>query len=780
MKIISCDIENFGKISNAHFDFTEGCNIICENNGWGKSTLATFIRVMFFGFENSNSRDEINNERKKFTPWQGGTYGGKIHFEANGCEYILSRTFGIKEKDDKFSLRDARTNIETNDFTGNLGIELFNIDGKSFARTVYITQNDCDTELTDSINAKLGNLAEHTDDINNFERADKVLKDILNKMTPSKSRGALYVMKSEITQREQSIRQMQVIENSMGEITDLQNKDREKYQNLKQQQEQLQSEKIKLSKVKDNQLLCEKYNNLVSDCEHKKNKLIQWSEFFHGDIPSKERLSDYSRRINSLIQYENEIARCRLSDSELEELNRYKKLFENNIPTDVRISELISSWNLRSEKKNTLALKKENLEFKRSMIQNTSVNKRKNPALIFIGSVLIIAGIVIFLFNKIVGGIILGIGLVIFAVGCILYATIKPVESVMGYDFTPEETEIAQIEELIVKSEQSVKDFMAEFGIVYEEYSVVTALNDLKKAVDKYTYLLERESENELLINDTDIIDSRKELDDFISKYYNIRYNTSDLPRYIYELESKVDCYIDAKSEYEKALNSLQDFENSPYYSQINEDVTTVTTAHLTDSLEDHDKKLNEIASDMEKLHKNILDYSVNLDRLQEEYDELANRAEALKELQAKYDAEYEKYSLIEKTRELLTTAKVSFTYKYTDEITKGFKKYYSMLANETADNYIIDANGKITVEEKGFQRDKRYLSAGSRDLVSICMRMALVDAMYKVEKPFVIFDDPFVNLDNDRLMGGLKFISDISKEYQVVYFTCHDSRGKV
>ena len=414
------------------------------------------------------------------------------------------------------------------------------------------------------------------------------------------------------------------------------------------------------------------------------------------------------------------------------------------------------------------------------MIKNTTADKRKNPALIFIGVALMIAGIVAFLFNKAVGGIMLGIGLLMLAAGWILYAIIRPVESVKGYDFTPEEAEIAQIEEFLIKSEKTVKDFMAEFGLVYEEYSVVTALNDLKKAVDKYTYLLERESENELLINDMDIIASRREIDDFISKYYNIGYRVSDLPRYIYELESKVDYYMDAKAEYEKALNSVNDFENSPYYSQINKGVIMGSADSIADSLEEQDKKLNEIVSHAEELHKNILDYSVNLDRLQEEYDKLADGAEKLRELQGKYEAGYKKYRLLEKTRELLTTAKVSFTCKYTDGITKGFKKYYSMLANETEDNYIIDANGNITVEEKGFQRDKRYLSAGTRDLVGICFRMALVDAMYKGEKPFVIFDDPFVNLDNDRLMGGLKFISDISKEYQVIYFTCHNSRGKV
>ena len=37
-------------------------------------------------------------------------------------------------------------------------------------------------------------------------------------------------------------------------------------------------------------------------------------------------------------------------------------------------------------------------------------------------------------------------------------------------------------------------------------------------------------------------------------------------------------------------------------------------------------------------------------------------------------------------------------------------------------------------------------------------MRMALVEAMYKEEKPFLIFDDPFVNLDDNNIKGAMSF----------------------
>ena len=54
---------------------------------------------------------------------------------------------------------------------------------------------------------------------------------------------------------------------------------------------------------------------------------------------------------------------------------------------------------------------------------------------------------------------------------------------------------------------------------------------------------------------------------------------------------------------------------------------------------------------------------------------------------------------------------------------------------------------------------------------------MAMIDAMYENEMPFLIFDDPFVNQDDERLKYGVRFLGEVGKEYQVIYLTCHTSR---
>ncbi|MBQ3516575.1 MAG: AAA family ATPase, partial [Lachnospiraceae bacterium] len=51
MRLVSCYIENFGKLHRFSYDFQEGLNVICEENGWGKTTLAAFLKAMFYGME---------------------------------------------------------------------------------------------------------------------------------------------------------------------------------------------------------------------------------------------------------------------------------------------------------------------------------------------------------------------------------------------------------------------------------------------------------------------------------------------------------------------------------------------------------------------------------------------------------------------------------------------------------------------------------------------------------------------------------------------------------
>ena len=154
MKIVSCHVENFGKMHNFDYNFDDGMNIILEDNGWGKTTFATFLKSMIYGMDTSRKKNIVENERKRYMPWQGGTYGGSLDFEVEGKLYRVEREFGSLPSKDKVKVKDLNTGLRAKIDYEKLGEEIFHIDAKGFEKSVYITQNglSMDSESTSILN----------------------------------------------------------------------------------------------------------------------------------------------------------------------------------------------------------------------------------------------------------------------------------------------------------------------------------------------------------------------------------------------------------------------------------------------------------------------------------------------------------------------------------------------------------------------------------------------------------------------------------------------------
>lgn len=191
MKLIRCHIENFGVLSDFDFSFAEGLTTICQSNGFGKSTFAAFIKAMFYGFPRTGARNIVENERKRYDPWQGGKYGGYLEFEVQDVSYRVTRYFGKTAAKDTFSLLDLTNRRPSTRFSEKLGEELFQLDVDSFARSTYVPQlSASDMQATTSIRTKLSNLVDDTNDLRNYDTAEKKLRDYRTKFRAYRGEGA--------------------------------------------------------------------------------------------------------------------------------------------------------------------------------------------------------------------------------------------------------------------------------------------------------------------------------------------------------------------------------------------------------------------------------------------------------------------------------------------------------------------------------------------------------------------------------------------------------------
>ena len=192
MKLISCHIENFGGLSGCDLEFAPDLTVIREENGFGKTTLAEFIRAMFYGFPR---KTRTLSKRQKYRPWNGQKCGGHLTFEHEGRMYRIERSFGATPRSDSFNLIDLQTGQKSADFSEEIGLELFGLDADSFERSTYLPQNrDNGVLTTDSIRAKLGGLVEDENDVGGFEKAMKRLREKRSTYIPytaSATRGAV-------------------------------------------------------------------------------------------------------------------------------------------------------------------------------------------------------------------------------------------------------------------------------------------------------------------------------------------------------------------------------------------------------------------------------------------------------------------------------------------------------------------------------------------------------------------------------------------------------------
>ena len=242
MQIRRIQIADFGKLHDMELDFSEGFQTITGENGWGKSTMAAFIKAMLYGMEATTRRSLLENERRHYQPWQGGAYGGSMEFTADGKTYRAERTFGSKEKDDTFALYDLSTGLLSTDYSERLGEELFHIDRGAWERSCYLGQRKLEVLVNDSLHARLSHAEEDAGDIENYERAAASLEERMKFLKKTGNRGEIAKLQEE---RRQVREQMEAYEIQQEKLWKAQQELLEK--RLKEQEEKLQEANVRLA-----------------------------------------------------------------------------------------------------------------------------------------------------------------------------------------------------------------------------------------------------------------------------------------------------------------------------------------------------------------------------------------------------------------------------------------------------------------------------------------------------------------------------------------------------
>ena len=684
MKLLSCHIENFGKLKDFTYYFEDDLNVLFAENGWGKSTFAAFLVVMFYGFDGENRRNEDGNERLRYRPWGGGVYGGSVTWSSGSKTYRMMRTFGARKKDDKFSLYDDATGFICSDYSDRIGEELFAIDRDSFCRTVFWSQSDHETSATTSIQAKIGDLSAQPDDLPAYDAAVKRLRREAERLRPDRSSGLIRKKEDRLTILEADQARLPALTAQLEECTS-------KEQNLTRELNQIRSEK-------------QQYALSVP----------QNSEQATAQKRMESSPESLSAARSGLISAEGGLSSARSGLSSAE-------------------SKLSS---LKSARRRTIArgqkVREQYVQVKRDLrreLEASAILQKKRLGRIRAASA---AGILlsVILFALCFAGLlprpllVLPV-LLLAASGWALWYSSRSTGSDDGSAFLAAESEnILLLEEEKERYRTSLRALQRKLARIEEQIRAQQILGErLRSKIQK--------------LESAAYADGGAESAGMHSGSAGMHSDSA-------------------------VITSVSAGTNSAGGGAIPSAVAR-TLSDFDVREEKCRSQLQEIRQQSEELRGMIRDCRAS--------------QESIPSLQAEIRDLREQYNTCVKTLSYLEEARNLFTSRYMNPFLRSFRRYYGMLTGQSAESVQTDADLGIMILDQGLPRDPSLMSEGTRDMISLCRRMAMIDAMYPGEKPFLVLDDPFSNLDDERLKGGMRFLHTASLEYQILYLTCHGSR---
>lgn len=225
-------------------------------------------------------------------------------------------------------------------------------------------------------------------------------------------------------------------------------------------------------------------------------------------------------------------------------------------------------------------------------------------------------------------------------------------------------------------------------------------------------------------------------------------------------------------------VNKLKEIDNQIKISeeinnQLKEDYKFYNkyTAPNREKLEEIENILNNNKIDIITIKNQIENIDKEIDDLLDKNEKMVNDYNLIKENFHKID---DKIKILTLTKDFMLQARENVSKRFIVPINQSLKNLLTTF-DITDRNYIIDTEWNVKEETNFGTKEFQYSSQGLQDIISFCQRINLIDEIYKKEKPVIILDDTFVNLDDKKLKIAKKIIKEIAKTYQIIYICCNE-----
>ena len=152
--------------------------------------------------------------------------------------------------------------------------------------------------------------------------------------------------------------------------------------------------------------------------------------------------------------------------------------------------------------------------------------------------------------------------------------------------------------------------------------------------------------------------------------------------------------------------------------------------------------------------------------------------ASSLNCMKDEYELLCDEYDAISLAVDVLREANDQMQSRFSPELGRVAASYMSEMTGGRYEDVFInrDFSAKVRTTDDVVAREAEYLSAGTLDLMYLAVRLAVCElALPEGERCPLIIDDALVNLDEKRMEQAMELLRDISRDRQVILFSCRE-----
>ena len=722
MKLIECYIAGFGALRDKSYRFDETLSVFFQENGAGKSTLAAFLKAMLYGMPSYKANSKGFEDRRHYFPFDGGAYGGSLTLSYQGEEYCITRRFDAKsEVKDNMSV--TCQGAPTDSLGKVPGRTIFQVDSDSFERTAFFTADPGELGATTGIAGRLQSFLDNTAGGGDYASAFSKLDDAARSLQATRGQNG------KIPQQQLLVRRLEQEVLDRNQLSDALEASYAVRENLSReiadQERSLQENQAAAVQLER----WRRHQALSAEAKAKLDKVQALERQCGSPLPTAQQRWELEDCQAAIMQHRSALSFERFPEEKRQRLSALQGKYPQGIPSQ---QELDRAQDLQ--------------QFLDEPPAPVEKPGKTGLILMILGAVFALGGIAALFFSPILGAVLLALGVAAAVCGFLVHR-----KGDLAY------------RKALQDQADAIRDTETQLAAILEPYG----LDRFDPQLRSHGFYLESLSREQ-----TQAEESRRELqtalEEAIHRARAIFRScgltvSSDEAEDIRRLCANLDALQPLQEEARRAEAAANAYcqENA-----LSGDMPQLTADPMALGL-----SLTAKRQQLANLDRQILDTEYRL-------EDLADCHIRLEEAREQEASLRRKHKLLCAARDCLAEAEQALKAKHIDPVRARFDFYADALENTLGAKVALDKDFGLYLLEKGGQYPDRHLSAGQRAVVALCLRLALLDNLYPGEKGPILLDDPFVFLDGEHLEKAKALVQKLAEAWQILYFTCHESRN--